>query len=117
SGRHTAREADMRFETDQTGGVDHPHDDRLLIRREARKVGFAPDGRKGLPVDDGAVGFKRVGHQRAPTSARTSDALSPRLAGTSRGEPLRTRSKPSRVPTSVISEALGSAQPLAQPET
>src|ERR1700686_3175982 len=107
----------MRLEADQAGGMDPAHHDRLLIRREARQLSLAPDGRKGLFVDRRTVSLERVGHQRAPTTARTSAMVSPRCAGTSRGEPLRTRSKPWDVPTSVRSEAFGCAQPLAQPET
>ena len=57
----------MRFEADQTGGMDHAHHHRLLIRREAREIGLAPDGRKGLPVDRRTIGLEGVGHQRAPT--------------------------------------------------
>src|SRR5262249_5934228 len=107
----------MRFQTHQTSGMDHPYNDRLLIRREGREIGFAPDSRKGLPIDISAIGLESVGHQRAPTTARISATASPRLTGTSRGAPLRTRSKPFGVPTSVMSEALGCAQPLAQPDT
>ena len=58
-GRHARREADMCFEADHAGGMDHAHHDLLLIRREAREIGLGPDGRKGLPVDRGAIGLDR----------------------------------------------------------
>src|SRR4051795_11858475 len=111
----------MRFEADHAGGMDHPHHHLLLVRREARKIGFGPDGRKGLPVDRRAVGLVNVRHQCPPIrmegSLTMSSRVNPRRMGSSRVDPARTRSKPALVATRVMAAGPEWAQPLAQPET
>jgi hypothetical protein len=53
----------MRLQPDQTGGMDHAHDHRLLSRGEAGQIGLGADRGEGLPVDGGAIHFIGVGHQ------------------------------------------------------
>src|SRR6266702_8416399 len=111
----------MRFQANHAGSMDHPHHDLLFIRREARKIGFGPDGGKGLPVDRRAIGLIEMRHQCPPVRMEGSPTISsrfnPRRMGSSRVEPPRTRSNPAPVATSVIAAAPEWAQPLAQPET
>ncbi len=63
SGGHPGRKADMRFETDHAGSMDHAHGDGLLIRREATKLRLGSNGGEGLPINRCTVGFVSVRHQ------------------------------------------------------
>ena len=78
--RHAGREADMRFEADHAGGMDHAHHHRLLVGREAREIRLGADGRKGLPVDRRAIGFEcDAASARLPTSAPGSARIVARI--------------------------------------
>src|SRR4051812_50172124 len=109
----------MRLQADHAGGMDHPHHHLLLVRREARKIGFGPDGRKGLAVDRRAVGLVNVRDQWPPLkmggSLTMSSRFSPRRMGSSRVDPARTRSKPGPVAARGFGAGPELGQPLAQP--
>ena len=67
-GDEAGAEHEVAGDLDHAAGMDDAHGDAGLVRREARKVGFAADDGEGAPIDLGAVAGVIVfgAHGRCP---------------------------------------------------